>query len=48
MWADFTHHEHAAGVTMVTVFDDGHVYVQHVAFFQGFVIWDPMTNHMVD
>ena len=48
MRADFTHHEHAAGIAVIAIFDDGDINVQHVAFFQGFVIGNTMANHMVN
>ena len=42
------HREHAAGVAMPTIFDDGDVDVDRVAFFQRLVIWNAVAHLMVD
>ena len=44
----FAHHEHAAGVAVPGVFDDGDVDVHHVAFFQRLVIRNAVANLVVD
>ncbi|MNT27111.1 hypothetical protein D3C72_1627270 [compost metagenome] len=40
--------EHAAGVAVVTVLDDGDVDVQGVAILQRFLVRDPVADHVVD
>ena len=42
------HNEHAACVTMPTVFDDGNVDVDDIAFFEHLVIGNAVANLMVD
>ena len=45
---DFTDHEHAAGIAVPAVFDDGHVDVDDIAFFQRLVVGDAVADLLVD
>jgi hypothetical protein len=42
------HNEHAACITVPTVFDDGDVDVDNIAFLSTFVIGNAVANLMVD
>ena len=42
------HNEHATGITVPTVFDDGDVDVDDIAFFEHLVIGNAVANLMVD
>ena len=44
----FAHHEHAAGVAVPGVFDDGDVNVHHIALFQRFFIRNAVADLVVD
>ena len=47
-WRHVAHHKHAAGIAMPAVFDDGHVDIDDIAFFERFVTGDAMANLVVD
>jgi len=42
------HMEHAAGVTVPAIFDDGHIDIDNVALFERLVIGDAMADLVVD
>jgi hypothetical protein len=48
VFADFTDIEHAAGVAVITILDDGNVDVHDVAVLQRLVIGNAMAHHAVD
>ena len=39
---------HPAVVTVVAIFDDRNIQVDDVAIFEWFVIWDSVTDHIIN
>src|SRR4051812_40693441 len=46
--ADLTHREHAAGIAVPAIFDDGDVDVDDIALLQSFIAGDSVTDDMID
>ena len=44
----FSHNEHAAGIAMPTIFDDGDVDVDDIAFFEQLFVGNAVADLMVD
>lgn len=48
MGGDFTDEEHLAGIAVVTILNDGDVYIKDIALLEFFRSWDAVADHLVD